>query len=125
MFKFQFAGFNFREVQNVIDDGQQGITTGTNRFSVITLLRSQVSIEQQTGHANDGIHRGTDFMAHHRQEGTFGLVGRFSIRPRLLQSFHRFFAFSDITDIACEHRWPVQRNTGDGKLDGKLGPICT
>src|SRR5947208_6101485 len=44
--------------------------------------------------------------------------------PCLLQSLYGLFALSDITDVACEHGWPIQRNTGDGELDGKLGPIC-
>ena len=47
-----------------------------DRLGEIALLRRQVGVEQQPGHADDAVHRRADFVAHVRQE--------FRLEPRRL-----------------------------------------
>jgi len=65
------------------------------------LLLGQGGVRQDIGHADDGIHRGTDLVAHAGQEIAFRSVGRLGFlhgalqfRQRLLQPFlHQLFLF--------------------------------
>ena len=120
MFQSEFARFNLGEIQNIIDNGEQCITACTDRFGVITLLGGEARVQQQAGHANNGIHGGAYFMAHHSQKRTFRLIGRFGCCPGLLYCFHRLLAFSNIhiegkksnPSIFYQHR-----NTQDFHID--------
>ena len=46
---------------------------------------SSSRVEQQPGHADDGVHRRADLVAHGGQERALGLRGRLGLAPRLLQ----------------------------------------
>ena len=46
-------------------------------IGALALVRCQVRIEQQAGHADDAVHRRTDLVGHIGQEGTLGPVGCF------------------------------------------------
>ena len=43
----------------------------------LALLAVERGVEQQPAHADDGVHRRADLVAHLRQEGALGLGGRF------------------------------------------------
>ena len=51
---------------------------------------------QQFKHANDTIHRGTNFMAHGGQESTFGNIGRFGRIFGVQQLFIRLLGFRNV-----------------------------
>ena len=51
-------------------------------LQVAPLLVVELRIEQQTGDADDAVHRRADFVRHHRQESRFGLVGHFGLFAR-------------------------------------------
>ena len=70
--KGEFAGFDFGKIQDVIDDRQQSVRTGANGFGKLALLRVEVAVEQQTGHADDAVHRRADLVAHIGQELALG-----------------------------------------------------
>jgi hypothetical protein len=42
---------------------------------IVALLRVKAGLQGQLGHADDGIHRGADFMAHIGQEVGLGAGG--------------------------------------------------
>ena len=44
----------------------------------------QRRVEQQAAHADHGVHRRADLVAHRRQECALGLVGGLGLRARLL-----------------------------------------
>ncbi len=46
-----------------------------DRRRVVALLGVQRRVQQQPAHADDGVHRRADLVAHRRQEGALGLVG--------------------------------------------------
>ncbi len=67
-FELQFACLDFREVENVVDDGEECLTAGPNGLGKFALLLVQGSVHQQTGHPDHAIHRRPDFVAHVREE---------------------------------------------------------
>ena len=56
---------------------EQGIAAVAHGFGEVALLGAERCVEQQAAHADDGVHRGADLVAHHRQEGALGLGGGF------------------------------------------------
>ncbi len=75
--QFHFLGFDFREIQDVVDDMQQVLGGCGQLVQVLGLKRCQRIAFHQMGKADHRIHGGSDFMAHIGQEGTFGQVGLF------------------------------------------------
>ena len=68
-------------------------------------------VEQQAAHADDGVHRRADLVAHRRQEGALGLVGGFGLGAGFLR--------------LAEQRGVLN---GDGRLPGEClqqrGLLC-
>ena len=50
MFELQLAGFDLREVENVVDDREQGFRAGIDRVHVTALIGGERCFENQTGH---------------------------------------------------------------------------
>ena len=76
-FQLHLAGFDFRVIQDVIDDRHQRLTAGTQQSDVRCLLIGQVGILQHLRDTQNAVHGGANLMRHHRQERAFGLVGAF------------------------------------------------
>ncbi|MNL26187.1 hypothetical protein D3C87_1477020 [compost metagenome] len=74
-FQLELAGFDLREVQDVVDDVQQRIARPLEDADVIPLLVGEDGIPQELGHADDGVHRRADLMAHGGQELALGKRG--------------------------------------------------
>ena len=75
MFDQHLAGFNLREVEDVVDGHHQGFGTFLDDAGKLLLFGRKSGVEQEIGHADNAIHRGADFMAHIRQKVTLGLIG--------------------------------------------------
>ena len=75
--QFELAGLDLREVEDVVDDGEQGFAAGIDRLHVAVLLVGQRGFQQQAGHGDDAVHRRADFVAHVGQEFRFGARGAF------------------------------------------------
>ena len=56
---------------------KQGVAAVADDLGKLTLLIGELGIQQETAHADDRIHGGADLVAHHRQEGALGGIGRF------------------------------------------------
>ena len=82
----EFAGFDLGEIQDVVDQPQKGVCRRTHGSGIVVLLGIQIGFEQQVGEADDGVHRGADFVAHIRQE----------IALRLIRVFGRLFGPGDL-----------------------------
>src|SRR5450631_2832131 len=74
-FELHFPRFYLGEVQDVVDDLQQGFGGSRDGFGKAPLARSQIGALQQFGHAHDPIHRSADFVAHAGQEFALGAAG--------------------------------------------------
>ena len=85
LLEFERAGLDLREVENLVDDGEQAVAALPDRLGEHRLLLGQVGVEQQAGHADHAVHRRADFVAHVGQEGRLGDVGRVGLLLRLLQ----------------------------------------
>ncbi len=79
-FQLQLAGFDFREVQNVIDDGQQRGAAVADGLRVIALQGVEPGIEQQLGHAEHAVHGRANLVAHVGQELALRTVGHSATR---------------------------------------------
>ena len=60
----QLASLDFGEIQDVVDDREQGFTGRADDLGVLALLGREAGVEQQAGHADDAVHGGADFVAH-------------------------------------------------------------
>jgi len=65
-------GLDLREVEDVVDNGQQGESGGANGLQHLALVGLQVRLGQQVDHADDTVHRRADFVAHGRKEDVLG-----------------------------------------------------
>src|SRR5262249_60859189 len=54
--------FDFRKVENVIDDREQCFAGIADSAGIVPLLLTEPSIQQKTAHTDDGIHRLADFV---------------------------------------------------------------
>ncbi|VVN69660.1 hypothetical protein PS685_04959 [Pseudomonas fluorescens] len=74
----QLAGFDFRKIENLVDDAQQVVGRFFDGVQVVELARGQLAFLQQVGKTEDTVERGADFVAHVGQKlglYTAGLQG--------------------------------------------------
>ena len=77
VFEFEVAGFDLRHVEDVVEDLQQVLGGAMRLLDVVAGLLGQVVVERQQGHADHGIHRRADLVAHVGQKGRLGAGGGF------------------------------------------------
>ncbi len=63
------------EVEDVVDDREQGLARIADGGEVLALLGAELALEDQFGHADDGVQRRADFVAHVGQESALGAAG--------------------------------------------------
>ena len=76
--KLKTTRFDLREIQNVVDDGQQRAGGNIDFFEVILLARRQIGLQCQPRHAKHRVHGCANLMAHVGQKSglrSFGLLG--------------------------------------------------
>ena len=82
------AGFNLREVEDVVNQRQEALGADQDLFEVLVLFHWQDVLappHHQAGEAYDGVHWGAEFVAHFGQELGLGAGGSFRSFLRLLQ----------------------------------------
>ena len=97
--EFLAAGFDLGQVENVIDKLKQMFAAVQNVVGVFELARVQcaeLGVAKHLGEANNGIERGSQFVAHIRQKLALRAVGRLRGLFGLLQSVFGFFAPGDV-----------------------------
>ncbi len=99
------------------------VATDSNGLGVFTLFLGQSRLQQETRHADDAVHRRSDFMTHGREEGRFCfgrglgffergiklLIDPLQLLSILLQRLLRFLPTGDVTNECTEDH---------GTLDG-------
>jgi len=95
-FHFKFAGLDFREVQDVIDDGEQRIGGEADQAEIFTLIGGELGVENEFGHAQNAVEGGADFVAHGGEEGAFGGAGGFGGALGVLQQLLIHFPLGDV-----------------------------
>ena len=76
LLELELAGFDLREVEDLVDDRQQVLATQPDRLGHFALLAIETGRGHQIRHADDGVHRRADLVTHVRQELGLGLSGR-------------------------------------------------
>jgi len=71
----QLPGLDPGEVENVVDEMQQGIAGLADAQGHFTLIGRQGAVLQDLRETQDGVHRGPHLMAHVRQELALGGAG--------------------------------------------------
>ena len=64
----QLAGFDLREIEQVVDEKQQRVRTGADSLEPVALLERQLGGAHELGHAKDGVQRRPDLVAHAGEE---------------------------------------------------------
>ena len=106
-FETQFPGLDLREVEDVVDDGEQGVGRALDGRGEAALARIELRIEQQLGHAEHAIHRRTNFVRHAREEFALGAACRLGDAAGLDAVIHRL----------------AQRQVGIGEALGALDHV--
>ena len=83
----ELLGLDLGEVEDIVDHAEQGFARIADRREELALLGRELALEDQFGHADHGVQRRADFMAHVRQEGALGPTGRFGRLFRRPQGF--------------------------------------
>jgi hypothetical protein len=65
---------DLREVEDVVDDREEGLAAVGDRRGVVALLGVEAGLEQEPAHPDDGVHRGTDLVAGRGEERALGGV---------------------------------------------------
>ena len=73
----ELAGLDLREVEDVVDDGQQRLGGRLDHVQIVALLGSEVRGERELRHANDAVQRRANLVAHVGQEFALRAVGGF------------------------------------------------
>jgi hypothetical protein len=81
LFQIELAGLDLREIEDVVDQRQQRFGRLLNDLEVLALHRRKFGPQDEVGHADDGVHRRADFVAHAGQKRALGAVGSFGLVP--------------------------------------------
>ena len=73
--ELELVGLDLGEVEDVVDEGEQRVAGAAQGLDEVALVAAEGGVEQQAGHADDGVHRRADLVAHVGQEGALGPVG--------------------------------------------------
>ncbi len=105
-------GLDLGEVENVVDQRQQRLAGIAHGLRVVALLGRQIGIEQQSGHAENAVHRRADLMAHGRQKHRLGAARGLGLVARLAQLFLDLLALGDVAPDALDLDQRARPNRG-------------
>jgi hypothetical protein len=74
-FQLQMARFNFREIENVVDEVKKIVGGPAEPLHIALLFLGQFGFREQIGHGDDRVHGGPDLVAHRGEELTLGFRG--------------------------------------------------
>jgi hypothetical protein len=72
--EFEATRLHAREVEKIVDDGEQRLAGFVHRFDVFPLLVRKRRLQQQPGHADDPVHRLADLVTDGGQKQALGAV---------------------------------------------------
>jgi len=75
LFEFELTSFDLGEVEDVVDDRQQGLGAAMDGSREVLLLGGELGAEQEIGHAQHAVHGRADLVAHIGKELTLGAAG--------------------------------------------------
>ena len=66
--ELELAGLDLAEVEDVVDDREQGVARGADRLREVPLLVVERRAQEQPAHPDDRVHRRPDLVAHRGEE---------------------------------------------------------
>ena len=99
--EFQPVRFQFGEIEDVVDDGEQRLGGFADRFRIDLLIAVELGIQKHPCHTDDTVHGGTDFMAHGGQEFGFDDGSLLRFVPRHGQVLGESGKFDALVFKAC------------------------
>ncbi len=120
--ELELARLDLGEVEDVVDDRQERFGRVAGRFEVLPLLARQLGVEHEIGHADDGVHRRADFVAHVGEERALGVAGGFGRLHRLPQGGFHLLAGGDVEADAEDRRLAVVLDDGGREVGPQLRP---
>ncbi len=118
MLEIDLAGLDLGEVQELVDQEQQGLAGGLHRIDIGGLLRGERGVEQQAAHADDAVERRADFMGRHGQEARLGAIGRIGEVPGVAKRTFGFGPVGDVAPDALHFRRPVGVDANEALAPG-------
>ena len=100
--ELDLAGLDLGEIENFVDQRQKGLGRRRDGAGIGALLGRQLGVEQQPGHAEDAVHRGSDLVAHRGEEAGFRLACLHRLIARLLQLKLRRALLGDVAADALD-----------------------
>lgn len=107
LFEIDLAGLDSREIQNIVDDPEQGLGGVACQAEVFALLCGELRVEDQVGHADDGVHRGPDLVADVGEKRVLRPVGCFRRMDRAQQPAFGILVNAYVADRPAESREAV------------------
>ena len=84
LLEVHLARFDLGKIQDVVDDGQERLAAGMDCVHAVALGLGQRRVGKDAGHADDPVHRGADFMAHHGEKFALGPLRRLGLARQFL-----------------------------------------
>ena len=97
--QLQHARLDLGEVQDVVDQRQQGLAGLAQALGELALTTVQVGVEEEIVQTDHAVHRGTDLVAHGGQEVRLHGRSRHGLVPGLPERAHRLSAESHIVEL--------------------------
>ena len=95
LFELELLGFDLGDIQDVVDEGEQGLAAVANEIGVLALLAGKGRAQEQRGHADHSIHRSADLVAHIGQELSFGDIGLLGLEGHVVGPRGGLFEVAD------------------------------
>jgi hypothetical protein len=114
-FEMEFTGLHFGEVEDIINDGEEGFGAVLDGFDEAMLFRGEGGILEENRHADDAIERGADLMADVGKEFGFKAGGLKGFVTGAGEFFFEAFPFGDVhhgADHADGSRMAIVHDVG-------------
>ena len=118
--EFDSARLDLGEIEHVIDDGQQGITAPADGLDEIELFGVQRSVQEQIGHADNGIHWRANLVTHAGEKGALGAIGGIGAQACLLECRLGAFQFVECANLARKEDEDLLLNLVEGLPGEKI-----
>ena len=119
----QLAGLDLREVEHVVEHGQQRVRRVVQHRQKMALLLGEIGFLEQIAHADDARHRRAQLVAHHRQEVGLGAHRFLGLVARDAQLFLLALTFGHVAHDAREEVFTLIDHFADRQRDFHRAPV--
>jgi|GEM_PF-3812663 len=96
VFELHLAGLDLGEIEDVVDDGEEGFAGGADGVDEVALLGVERGLHEEGCHADDAVHGRADFVRHRREELGLGAGSVVGLDLRAAEHLLGFDAGGDV-----------------------------